>query len=568
MPYSDLCNERIISEDYHDFIVNDIHTSFLSGISKENLCIQDAGFNYQCVYLPRIQAEPLTLTRFLYTSIPKCYAPMSLDTLNQAGILAIQNYPTLQLKGNGILIGFIDSGIDYENPIFRKLDGTTRIAAIWDQTIQSETPPGAFSYGTEYTQDQINDALRSESPSAVVPSKDETGHGTFTASLAAGGGNSEHAFLGAAPESTIAVVKLKQAKQYLRDYYFIPDDAVCYQETDIILGLRYLDLLAKQMNLPLVICLALGCNAGGHIGTLPLPSLMNQYAISSNRIPVTGTGNEADKRHHFLSNILNDSDMQTMEIRVGENVTGFSVELWTTLPNIVSISLTSPSGENTARIPIRAGSRTEFEFILERTRVSVDYRLTVELTTSELIYFRFSAPTPGIWRITVEPVRVIGGYFHAWLPVSDLLSGEVYFLQSNPDYTVTNPGNAANVIVSAYYDGNTDAVALSSGRGYTRNEQVNPSFAAPGINVTGALPGGRYASRSGSSIATAVSAGASALLLEWLINQIGTPAIDAAQIKSLLILGAVRPPGMKFPNTEWGYGKLNLYNTFEEIRQI
>lgn len=153
-----------------------------------------------------------------------------MQTLNEAGILPVQNYPTLQLKGRNILIGFLDSGIDYTNPVFQNLDNTTRIRAIWDQTVQTGTMPEHFSYGSEFTEEQINEALRSDSPFDLVPSTDETGHGTYAAALACGSAVPEEEFLGAAPEASIAVVKLKQAKQYLRDYYFIPSDAECYQK--------------------------------------------------------------------------------------------------------------------------------------------------------------------------------------------------------------------------------------------------------------------------------------------------------------------------------------------------
>ena len=109
-----ICKERILSEDFYDFILNDVRTSFLSGISKEDLCSQEAGFGYHCLYLPRQQTGPLALSRFSYHSLPLCYTPTSMDTLNQAGILPLQNYPTLQLTGKGILIGFLDGGIDYQ----------------------------------------------------------------------------------------------------------------------------------------------------------------------------------------------------------------------------------------------------------------------------------------------------------------------------------------------------------------------------------------------------------------------------------------------------------------------
>ena len=562
------CREQILSEDYRDFIGNHVRTSFFDSIMQEDHCEQDAGFGYKCIYLPASAADPITLPKYSYNSIPKCYAPISMETLNQTGILPVQNYPTLQLKGNGILIGFMDSGIDYTNKVFRNLDGTTRIAALWDQTVQSGTPPRDFSYGSEYTQEQINSALQSEEPLELVPSTDESGHGTYAASLAAGGADAGEQFLGAAPEAAIAMVKLKQAKQYLRDYYFIPGNAVCYQETDLMLGLKYLNDLADSLGMPLVICITCGSSMGGHIGTLPLSFLIEGYSTRANHITVIGTGNEADKRHHYFNTLENTEDTKTVELRVGENVTGFSLELWTEVPNILSISIISPSGENTSRIPFRVGASAEIDFLFERTKVSVDYRLLVEKSSSELVFFRFNAPAPGIWKIIVEPLTVADGRFHMWLPLTEFLTGEVFFLESDPYYTLTNPANTDSPVVVSYYNGTAGAVSQSSGRGYTRTGRLKPDITAPGVNVTGALPGDRFSSRTGSCISAAITSGAVALMLEWILDIQKVSGIDSFQIKSLLILGAVRPKTMEYPNREWGYGQLNLYNTFETMRQL
>lgn len=562
------CRQHILSEDYRDFIGNHVRTPFFESIMRDGQCEQDAGFGYKCFYLPAELTGPVSLSRFSYNSIPKCFTPTSMETLNQAGILPIQNYPTLQLKGKGTLIGFLDSGIDYANPVFRNLDGSTRIAAIWDQTVQSGSPPEGFAYGTEFTEEQINEALAEENPLSVVPSSDDTGHGTYTASLAAGSGNPQEQFLGAAPEASIAVVKLKQAKRYLRDYYFIPDSAVCYQETDLMLGLKYLNDLADSLNLPLVVCVTVGSSMGGHIGTLPFSYLIEGYSTRANHITVIGTGNEADKRHHYFNTIADMADKKDVEIRVGENVSGFSLELWTDIPNILSISILSPSGENTSRIPFRVGASAEIDFLFERTKVSVDYRLLVEKSTSELIFFRFDTPAPGIWKIRIEPLTLADGRFHMWLPVTEFLSGEVYFLEPDPYYTLTNPATTESPVIVSYYNGNTDALSQASGRGYTRFQQINPNISAPGVDVTGALPGGRFAAWTGASAAASITAGAVALILEWLLTYENVPGIDSYQIKSLLILGAVRPNTMEYPNREWGYGQLNLYNTFETIRQL
>lgn len=563
-----ICKERILSEEYRDFIVSDTLPLPLANIPPDQLCEQHADFNYSCVYISRILVDPVDLSNFSYHSIPKCYSLLSMEALSQAGILPIQNYPTLQLRGNNVMIGFIDTGIDFQNSIFRNLDGSTRIAGIWDQTIQTGTPPGNFAYGSEYTQAMIDEALDSETPLSIVPSEDDIGHGTFLASLAAGSGNPEEQFLGAAPESTIAVVKLKQAKQYLRDYYFIPETAPCYQDTDILLGLRYLNELAAKNKVPLVMCIALGTSLGGHVSLTPLSQSVEYYSTLNGRIPVIGGGNEADQRHHYSHIINSGTPPVTVELRVGENVTGVVMELWTDIPNVLAISITSPSGETVGPLTPEEITTAVFNFVFEKTRVTMNYRFIVERSTSELVFFRFDSPTAGIWKVTVTPIQAIDGRFHIWLPVSPFIDGEVYFLDADPHYTLTSPGNTLSTIVVSFYDGSNNNVALSSGRGYTRSEQINPDITAPGINVLGALPGGRYAARSGSSISTGITAGAAALLLEWIFYQLGSVRIDAYQIKSLLILGAVRPPSMVFPNREWGYGQLNLYNTFEEIRKF
>lgn len=568
MPELEVCREHVLSNDYRDFIVSQLDAEEFTPIITEDTCQQEMEFIYKVIHVEKDRADPIGFDRYSYNAVPKCYTLMDIAAMTQAGITQVQNYPTLNLQGTGVMIGFIDTGIDYQNPVFRNLDGSTRIAGIWDQTIQEGTPPQGLLYGSEYTREQIDLALRSEEPYAIVPSRDEQSHGTFLASIAAGSADVEHQFLGAAPDAEIAVVKLKPAKQYLKEFYQIYTDVPCYQETDILLGLKYLNALARRLGLPLVICIGLGTNQGSHSGLSPLSGLLEIYSNLSNRAIVIAAGNEANQRHHFLGQSANENDVKEVEIRVSSGVNGFCMELWTENPNIMTVTVVSPSGGSTSKLPIRSNETQEYRFIFEGTRITINYKLFLERSNAELVFFRLEGPTEGIWKIIVEPIQVAEGVFHVWLPVTEFLQKEVYFLESNPDYTITEPGSTITGMTVGFYNGSDNSIAISSGRGYTRGGVIKPNFVAPGVNVTGATTRNQFAKRSGSSIAAGIAAGASALMLEWIVYQLGEGAADSIQIRNLLTLGAEKTLNEVYPNRTWGYGRLNLYRTFDELRRL
>lgn len=568
MPEFSICRERVLSEDYYDFIVNQLGEIGFGNLITEDTCRQKTEFIYDIIHVEKELAEPLTFEYYSYNSIPKCYTLIDTDAMMQAGILQVQNYPTLDLQGSGVMIGFIDTGIDYQNPVFRNLDGSTRIAGIWDQTIQEGAPPRGFLYGTEYRSGQIDEALRSENPLQIVPSRDEQGHGTFLASIAAGSASQDNQFIGAAPDAVIAMVKLKPAKQYLKDFYEIHTDAACYQETDIMLGLKYLNQLAEELDLPLVTCVAIGTNQGGHSALSALSSLLEVYSNLSKRAVVIGAGNEANQRHHYFGKAENVNDVKEVEIRVSPGVSGFCMELWTENPNIMNVTVVSPSGGRTPGYSVRGSGTREYRFIFEGTEITIDYKLFLERSNAELIFFRLTNPTEGIWKVIVTPIQVAEGTFHLWLPVTEFLQNEVYFLESNPDNTITEPGSTLGGMTVGFYNGADNSVAISSGRGYTRNGVIKPNFVAPGVNVTGAGVRNQFGERTGSSIAVGITAGASALLLEWILYQLEEEVVDSIQIRNLLILGAERDDNADYPNRIWGYGRLNLYQVFEALRRL
>lgn len=556
------CKDAIYSNECYDFIrgpLIDVKTY------PNSVCIQNINRTYDIAYVLREDSLPLNFNNYCYNAVPKCYTPLDRSALEASGILRIQNQPTLSLRGQGVLIGFIDTGIDYVNQVFRTSDGNTRILSIWDQSDRSGTEPEGFLYGSEYREAMINEALNSGNPREIVPVTDEEGHGTFLASVAAGSENLKEDFIGAAPYARIAMVKLKRAKNYLRDFYFISKDALAYQENDIMAGLAYLDRLAHEYYMPLVVCFGMGTNIGSHTGATPLDSMMNVLALNNGRSVVTAVGNEANERHHYFGQLAGSQTSQDVEINVGENVTGFSLEMWARAPQRFDVEIISPTGERMPREYILSGGR-EFNFLFENTTVTVDYRISGILDGSQLIYIRFVRPSQGLWTIRVFQEADISTVFQMWLPMGALLSGEVYFVRSNPDTTITVPSTAAVPMAVGAYDPRDDSIYLQSGRGFTPDGLVKPDFVAPGVDVFGVDPGNLFTTRTGTSAAAAVTAGAVALMLEWGIVRGNYTNISSIEIKNMLIRSAARDKKRSYPDKAFGWGRLDLYQAFEDYR--
>ena len=562
----ELCRERILSEDYID-IVTDIADYILDVLDLgDDYCRQNASPSYSVLYIPRSERNRYSIERFGYRSIPNLYSLADTTSVNEIGAIRVRNQPALGLRGQGVLIGFIDTGIDYTHPAFRYPSGESRIVGIWDQTIQTGNMPDGIDYGSEYTKEMIDEALRSDRPLEIVPSTDTNGHGTFLAGIAAGSEDADNDFTGVAPDAFIGVVKLKEAKQDLKDYYLIEPEAQAYQENDIILGIRYLQNLADRIGAPLVICLSVQNNLGGHSGESYLAAYLRVVTSQLGYSAVSAAGNMANRRRHFFGEFGENEEEMTVEIRVGENVRGFALELWGDSPDIYSISIESPSGEAVPRENPRLDASSVYDFVFEDTRIYIDYELSQGNTGSELIFIRFDRPTQGIWTIRVFTQGVITGSFHMWLPNLEFLGEDTYFLNPNPDTTVTDPGNSVGVITAGAYNHYNNSIYLYSGRGFTRTSAIKPDIVAPGVEIFGPLPNNRYGRLSGTSIAAAHTVGAVALLMEWGLDSGSYQFLLNEIIKTYLIRGAVKQPIQRtYPSREWGYGKLNIAATFDVI---
>lgn len=560
-----ICSEWIIGEEYSDFIIEYRRYPEELAITP-NICYNYINDSHAAVYTPTNLLPDNIIQTSGYSIYPKLYGLMDTGSLEASGVIRTRNIPSLNLNGQGVLIGIVDTGIDYTHEAFLNADGTTKIISIWDQTIQAGPAPEAFYYGTVYNREQINEALTSETPFAIVPSTDENGHGTYLAGIAAGAPSPANSFSGVVPFAELVVVKLKQAKQNVRRVFQVPPDADSYQENDIMFGVRYLVEIARSLSRPISICIGLGSDSGSHVGRSAISTYLSYLADQAGIVIVVAAGNEGNSGHHYSGTIVRGEQSDTVEMRVGPNVPGFSMELWGDAPSTFSIDILSPSGEYIPRIPARIGEAREIRFIFEDTIINIDYLLLESQTGEQLIFIRFQNPTEGIWRFNVYSKGDLTSNFNIWLPSTDFLSTETHFLEPDPYSTITSPGNTSTPIVTTAYDYTNNSLYINASRGFTRAGIISPNLAAPGVNIIGPGLGNTYTTRSGTSVAAAHTAGIAAMLLEWGIASGYYSQLDSVEIKNLLIRGARRDPNNIYPNRDWGYGILDIYNTFNSLR--
>jgi len=527
----------------------------------------DLDGNYSIDYVNRSEADSISaeIGSDVISMFPIVMGLLDRQNLGAAGIMRVQRHPYLDLRGRGILIGFVDTGIDYTNDCFQYEDGTSRIKYIWDQTIRGNAPEG-FHFGTEYSDEQINSALRAENPWEVVPHRDMAGHGTFLASVAAGRENGE--YIGAAPDAEIIAVKLKRAAPFHYEQFLVPEwQENAYASSDLMLGVQYIINKADELGRPVVICIALGSNSGGHNGFNTTEEYLTKISSINGVVVVCAAGNESQERRHTNGKLTNSGELQNVEISVEEEAENVYLSLRNGAPDRIAVSITSPTGEIIPKIPVRPGASYTANLVLERARVSVEYHFPARGSGDQLTIIKILHPTPGIWTITVHGEIVLNGEYHFWLPLTGFIDPNTVFLTPTPNYTIVVPATATGVITCGAYDSRNNSLFTDSSWGPTRRPMMSPTFVAPGVNVGGVFPTG-YGNMSGTSASAGITAGACALMLQWGIVNENETTLTTERIKTYLIRGCARDIFTVYPNPQWGYGMLDLYNSLNIIRPL
>ena len=435
---------------------------------------------------------------------------------------AIQENSSYGLTGKGILISVIDSGIDYAHPDFCNPDKTTRLVALWDQTILADPSAGRFapagySQGTLFSPEQINAALQAdtfEQRMELVPSTDVTGHGTHVAGIAAGNGRASGGlYRGVAPESSLLAVKLGSP-----DPKGFPNTIELMQAVDF--SVRY----AIEHTVPLVINLSFGNTYGSHSGTSLLETYLD-YVSNLGRINiVVGSGNEGNNGGHASARLAS-LESARIEFAVGNYESSLSIQIWKNYWDDIRFQLTPPGLGTSFKIPNQPGS---WRFSFGTTQILVYYGLPSPYSLYQEIAIdllpRRDYISGGVWFFTAEARSVIEGIIDLWMPAAAIRGAATQFLTPTTETTLTIPSTAGNVITVGAYDSSTNTLAPFSGRGYTWNTgQVKPDLVAPGVDITSCAVGGGYESRSGTSMAAPFVSGSCALLMQWGILQNNDP---------------------------------------------
>lgn len=476
----------------------------------------------------------------------------------------------LNLLGTGVKVAVIDTGIDYLNEEFMDEDGNTRIDYIWDQSAENSTTQiDGFNifFGAVYNSEQIQQAIdlyrQGGDPYSIVPVKDEIGHGTKTSGLIGARGKNPN-IRGVVPDCRFIVIKLAEELAF-RKIYQVNINEPIYNVASIFAALRVISNYALTIRDPIVVYLPLGSSLGNHKGATLLERYINSLALLNGFTIVTVTGNERNTRRHASGTLRPEDPIKTIDLDVAPGQGTLIVDIWVDLPNVVSIDIISPSGDNTGVMNYSTNTYTTHTFVFENTTVTVLYFIPEEGTGDQNIRIIFQNLQPGIWRLRFLGNQIIGGNINVWLPQGGLTLPGTQFNPADPYGTITSPGNSPFIITAAAYNQNNNNLVDYSGMAFISG-YINPiDVAAGGENALTTAPNNEIAIISGTCVAAAIVAGACAMLFEWGIVQGNDKNLYTQTLKTYLARGVNERSGDIYPNPQWGFGMLNVLRLFDNI---
>ena len=513
---------------------------FKNSVDAIGAKVEDLGYGFGILIIKVSDLNRIIeLEGLQYIELPKILYTSAYDSNRASCIPSVWN--NYNLTGEGILVGFLDTGIDYTHNAFKDDEGNTRIEYIYD-----------LENGVVYDKNKINEALKSEDPFSIVPEIDLSGHGTHVAGIACAGGNINFDNYGVAYKSSIAMVKIT-GENSLR----------AALSTQLMRGLKFLMDKSNEINKPLVVNISLSTNDGSHNGSSLLEKYIQTFTQLQKAVIVVAAGNEGNSAHHVGGKMKKEEDL---DLNIGDGEKGIILDFFKPVLVDVSVEVISPTGISTGPMGLSESYKERFvgrEKIVVYSTGPKPFDIQGQTTISILPLG--DTITSGGWRIIVRKLNNYEGYFDVWLPIAEGLNERTRFLQPSVYNTLGIPATVEGVISVGSYNFLNNNLSAFSGRGVVRPEWlIKPDLVAPGENILSTVEEQGFDTKSGTSMAAPQVSGICALLFEWGIIRNNDPFLYGERIKYYLIKGAKRTSlGEAYPNLDLGYGFVCLDRTME-----
>jgi len=561
-----------------------IKTNDLEALKRKEIKIRTIAGDIVTASLPLSMVESIAkLSSVLYIEAASPCKPFLDVSVPEIGVDSLwSGVLGTEYRGEGVIVGIYDYGIDWANPDFIAPDGTSRILYLWDQTDTLGPHPEGFGYGTEYTQQEINDEIHG-STAGYVREKDTYGHGTHVAGIAAGNGQATGngkppgVYVGVAPKADLIVVK--------------GENSGAIPNTRILDGINYIFQRAEELGKPAVVNLSLGTQRGPHDGTSLFEQGVDNLLSESGRAVVVAAGNDRSSQIHFRGDFSsNSSDTMTVEFSIGSNNPGEEdhvwFDVWYNSYTDLSLIVVTPNGRRCG--PVQGGENNNYKtYKTDEGMISVtigsysneDMEMAISISDSYSNGTLINKLATGTWRLlfTGHP-----GRFDGWLYDSSM--GDSITSEVDTSTLLAEPGNAHRAITVGSYVSRREWPSLesdpycpdpelvagslseSSSPGPTRDGRQKPEIAAPGEYILSSLssdvknPPFNYVATdsvhwamSGTSMAAPHVTGVIALMFQ------ADPELNVSEIRDKFIRSARKDDmtGYSLWNKDWGFGKLD-----------